>query len=240
MPSFSSAAALHRGRVRTRNEDSVVVSETLIAVADGLGGHPAGDLASRITVERLADLGAQEQRCVPDVIAAIEDANRLILAAGAAEAQRSGMGSTLCGVILVSVDGVWECAVFNVGDSRVYNLRDGALRQVSVDHSEVQELQEAGLLSPVAALNYPRRNIITRCLGTDPAPEPDLWLVPIATGERYLACSDGLTNEVDDLTIAALLIEHREPETAAHALLEAALAAGGRDNVAIAVADLEV
>ena len=108
------------------------------------------------------------------------------------------MGTTLCGVGIVEVGGSQHCIVFNVGDSRVYSFRHGALTQVSVDHSEVQELRAAGRISQQAALRYPRRNVITRCLGSDPSPTPDLWVFPPVDKERFLVCSDGLTGELDD------------------------------------------
>lgn len=235
-----SSAVTHPGLVRKTNEDSVLVTDRLVAVADGLGGHAAGEVASRIAVDRMREVAALTDPSPEDVIAAIADANRLINAEAAAHPDQAGMGTTLCGVGVVSVGGSEHCIVFNVGDSRVYGYRDGTLSQVSVDHSEVQELQAAGRISQQAALRYPRRNVITRCLGSDPSPTPDLWVFPPVAGERFLVCSDGLTGEVDDATLARLFAEHDEPGPAASTMLEHALAAGGRDNIAVIVVNVDI
>ncbi len=239
MLSIASSAVTHPGRVRKTNEDSVLVTARLVAVADGLGGHAAGEVASRIAVERMRELAERSEASPDDVILAISDANRLIWEQAEAHPAQAGMGTTLCGVGIVEVGGSQHCIVFNVGDSRVYSFRPGALTQVSVDHSEVQELRAAGRISQQAALRYPRRNVITRCLGSEPAPAPDLWVFPPVDKERFLVCSDGLTGELDDATITALLEEHAEPGPAASALLEHALAAGGRDNIAVIVVNLD-
>ncbi|WP_375478930.1 PP2C family protein-serine/threonine phosphatase [uncultured Jatrophihabitans sp.] len=238
MTSFAAAARTDRGRVRASNEDSVVVTDRLAAVADGLGGHAAGEVASGIAVERMRVLGEQPRVAPEDVLSAVVEANRLIVESAARNLGQAGMGTTLCGVALGQVGETDQCVVFNVGDSRVYNVRDGALVQLSVDHSEVEELRAAGQLSAEAAARYPRRNVITRCLGSDPSPTPDLWVFPPTDGERFLVCSDGLTGEVDDAAIAQLLRQHAEPEPAAHALVDAALAAGGRDNIAVVVVNV--
>ncbi len=234
-----SSAVTHPGLVRKTNEDSVLVTDRLVAVADGLGGHAAGEVASRIAVDRMREFAAIPDASPDDVLAAIADANRLINLEAARRPDQAGMGTTLCGVGVVSVGGSQHCIVFNVGDSRVYSYREGVLSQVSVDHSEVQELQAAGRISQQAALRYPRRNVITRCLGSEPSPIPDLWVFPPVAGERFLVCSDGLTGEVADETITRVLNEHLEPGPAASALLEHALAAGGRDNIAVIVVNLD-
>lgn len=238
MLTISSAAVTHTGRVRKSNEDSLVVAERFLAVADGLGGHAAGEVASNIAVERLRLLDECDVVHPEDVIAAIEDANRRILEEAERSREYKGMGTTLTGLGLVDVGGSEHCVVFNVGDSRVYRYVDGVLTQVTVDHSEVEELRAAGAISAQDAARYPRRNVVTRCLGSDPGPSPDLWVFPPTPTARFLLCSDGLTNEVDDAGIAELLARHDEPEAAAGALLDEALAAGGRDNIAIIVVDL--
>ncbi|MGI8677791.1 MAG: PP2C family protein-serine/threonine phosphatase [Jatrophihabitans sp.] len=238
MLTISSAAVTHTGRVRESNEDSMLVTDRFVAVADGLGGHAAGEVASSIAVERLRLLDDCEIVHPDDVISAIEDANRQILAETKRRTEYDGMGTTLTGLGMVDVGGSEHYVVFNVGDSRVYRYTEGVLWQVTVDHSEVEELRASGQLSAEDAARYPRRNVVTRCLGSDPAPTPDLWVFPPSRSERFLVCSDGLTNEVDDAGIAELLGRHDEPEAAAGALLEEALAAGGRDNVAVIVVDL--
>lgn len=236
---ISAAAVTHPGRVRTINEDSLLVTERLLAVADGLGGHAAGELASRLAVERMRTLAQRPEMTLDDVSAAIADANAIILHAGEERPEHAGMGTTLCGMAVVRVGGSQHCLVFNVGDSRVYRCVDGELWQVTVDHSTVEELRAAGWISRQAMRQHPDRNIVTRNLGSDPAPTPDLWVYPPNTRERYVVCSDGLTNEVDEQMIARVLDDHGEPGPAASALLEAALAAGGRDNVAVIVVNLE-
>lgn len=239
MVSISSSAVTHPGLVRTTNEDSVLVTDRLVAVADGLGGHAAGEVASGLAVDRLRKLSRRPGITSDDITAAIADANRLILAKADSRVDYAGMGTTLCGVAVVSVGGSEHCIVFNVGDSRVYRFHDGTLSQVTVDHSELQELRDAGRISNLAAKRYPRRNVVTRSLGSDPAPTPDTWLFPPTDQDRFLVCSDGLTGEVDDAAIAGVLREHPEPGPAAGALLEKALAAGGRDNIAVIVVNLE-
>ena len=238
MASLSASVRTHRGRVRAHNEDSVVRTDRLVAVADGLGGHAAGELASRLAVQRMGELGMRTDATPDDLRAAIRAANRLIYAEGRHNPRHAGLGTTLCGVALVAADDVEQCALFNVGDSRIYSFIDAALAQCSVDHSEVQELQDAGLLTADEAVYYPRRNIVTRWLGAETDPEPDIWLQPPPAGARYLACTDGLTNEIDDAMIAELLGAHAASSDASDALIERALEAGGRDNISVAVVDI--
>jgi protein phosphatase len=127
--------------------------------------------------------------------------------------------------------------VFNIGDSRVYRFAQGQLHQVTVDHSEVEELIAAGSLHPEDARNHPRRNIVTRCLGTDPGPEPDVWVFPPEADERFLICSDGLTTEVTDTDIVSVLATHPDAGDAAGTLVRQAREAGGRDNITVIVVD---
>ncbi len=238
MLTMSSAARTHQGRVRTTNEDSLLATARIVAVADGLGGHAAGEVASSMAVERLAAL-AEEQHLHPDdLLAAIRDANRLIVEQTRRKPAQQGMGTTLTGLAVVEIDGGQQCAVFNVGDSRVYRFSEDVLAQVTVDHSEVEELRAAGTITAEDAAVHPRRNVVTRSLGSVPPPAPDLWLCPPREGERYLVCSDGLTNEVPDDEIAVMLRDEADPGAAADALLDRALAAGGRDNIAVVVVDV--
>jgi PPM family protein phosphatase len=146
------------------------------------------------------------------------------------------MGTTLSGLAVLDTD---QWAVLNVGDSRVYRYAGGRLAQLTVDHSAVQALVDAGLLDPRAALRHPRRNVVTRSLGTQPPPVPDIALRDPAVGERFLICSDGLTNELSDAEIGSLLAEIEDPQQAADQLVEQAVQAGGRDNVTVIVVQLE-
>lgn len=238
MITITSSALTHPGNVRKSNEDSMLVTGRVVAVADGLGGHAAGEVASKIAVDRMRELGDVENLHPDQIIDAILDTNGLILAAVRDHPDNAGMGTTLAGVGVVTMDGAEHCVVFNVGDSRVYRLVGGDFSQVSVDHSEVQELQDAGQISPEAAAFYPRRNIITRCLGTDPAPLPDLWVFVPSPYERFVVCSDGLSGEVDDAAIAATVQQAATPKEAAESLLQQALGGGGRDNVTVIVVDM--
>ncbi len=238
MITITSSALTHPGNVRKSNEDNMLVTGRVVAVADGLGGHAAGEVASKIAVDRMRELGDIDHLHPDQIIDAILDTNGLILAATREHPDNAGMGTTLAGVGVVTMDGSEHCVVFNVGDSRVYRLVDGDFAQVSVDHSEVQELQDAGQISAEAAAFYPRRNIITRCLGTDPAPMPDLWVFVPSPHERFVICSDGLSGEVDDAAIAATIQQATTPKDAAESLLQQALDGGGRDNVTVIVVDM--
>ena len=238
MITIASTALTHPGRVRKSNEDNMVVTERLAAVADGLGGHAAGEVASKIAVDRMRELGSIADLHPDHIIEAIADTNRLILASVHDQPDNAGMGTTITGVAAVTLDGVEHCAVFNVGDSRTYRLVEGDFAQVSVDHSEVQELQDAGQITAEAAAYYPRRNIITRCLGTDPAPTPDMWIFVPSELERFVLCSDGLSGEVTDDAIGDTVRTHPDAEEAAELLLQQALDGGGRDNVTVIVVDV--
>jgi protein phosphatase len=204
------------------------VAGAVFAVADGMGGHAAGEVASALAVARLEELAQRAGLGPDDVRAWLVLANQDILADAELNPDRTGMGTTAAGLCLVEVAGSEHWIVFNVGDSRVYRYADDALVQLTVDHNEVTEL---------GAAKSDSRNVVTRALGTDPAPEPDLWVVPAVAGDRFLVCSDGLTLELDEARIAAVL--HREPvaQHAAEALVAVAVAAGGRDNVTAVVVD---
>lgn len=240
MLTLYSAALTHPGRVRANNEDSMLATERFVAVADGLGGHAAGEVASRIAVDCIRALAERDGISVDDIVATIAQANAMMIDEGARQGEHLGMGTTLAGVGLLEPDGDARCVVFNIGDSRVYRYAGGTLAQLSVDHSEVEELRAAGLIDAEQAARHPRRNVVTRCLGTQASPSPDVWILEPEHQARFLVCSDGLTGEVDDARIAELLGLHPHPADAARALLDEALAAGGHDNVTIVVADLSL
>lgn len=230
------ASATDVGRVRTVNEDSLLVAYPVFLVADGMGGHLFGDLASREAVEAFRELGTGEPTTVEAVVEVIQRANTAVCAlAGDATA-----GTTLAGVALVTVEGgadpCWM--VFNVGDSRVYSWGGGALRQVSVDHSAVQELIDAGEISEAEARSHPQRNVVTAALGARAELEPDVWVLPTGGSQCFLICSDGLTKEVADVQIAEIM-GASPPLVAAQTLVDAALANGGADNVSVVIVDAE-
>ena len=226
------------GRVRTLNEDSMLAVPGLFVVADGMGGHAAGEVASQLAVAEFAQLAEQGPIRAEDLTEAVRRANEHILSAGAERGDRHGMGTTLTGLGVVSAERGEELAVFNVGDSRVYRVSGGQLQQVTVDHSAVQELVDAGRLTAQAARSHPRRNVVTRSLGTDPGPAPDIWLVQPLAGDRFLVCSDGLTGELEDSDLAELLAGEADPQAAAERLVHQAVAAGGHDNVTAVVLDV--
>ena len=235
---FTAGAATDVGLVRRGNEDSHLVRPRLLAVADGMGGHLGGGTASALTVEALAQVADAEVLVPGDLAAAVDRANATVVRRADEDPALHGMGTTLTGVAVVDVGGVPHIAVFNVGDSRVYRLDGDVVTRLTVDHSEVQELVSAGHLTPEEARVHPGRNVITRSIGSDPGPVVDIVVLSPRPDDRFLVCSDGLTGELDDAAIAPLLTGVA-PQDAADALVAAALAAGGRDNVTVIVADVE-
>ncbi|MGA8047880.1 MAG: protein phosphatase 2C domain-containing protein [Dermatophilaceae bacterium] len=223
------------GRVREHNEDAYLVRDRVFAVADGMGGHAAGEVASALAIEAMDRL-AQHDPITPElVVAAVSDANSSIIETGAAERRRRGMGTTLTGVAVIGPEAERRWLVFNLGDSRVYRFADGRLEQLTVDHSEVQELVDAGLITPTEAAIHPARNIITRSLGLELDPEPDLWDLDPVGEETFLICSDGLTGELRNAEIARILAEAPDAQAAADRLCAAAEHTGGRDNITVVV-----
>ncbi len=224
------------GHRRQVNEDSLLAVPPIFAVADGMGGHAAGDLASDAVVTRLA-AAANDGFVTPAAIG-------LALAQASHDIARldgtalTGAGTTVTGVALtVSGDDPYF-AVFNVGDSRVYRFLDGEFEQVTVDHSVVQELVDAGAITRAQAEHHPDSNVITRAVGFNEPPMPDYWMMSIEPGLRLLACSDGLTKEVGEDRIHALVAAGSPPDATAQALVREALDAGGRDNVTVVVVDV--
>jgi serine/threonine protein phosphatase PrpC len=230
-------AASDRGRVREHNEDRMMSGTALFVVADGMGGHAAGEVASSIVIDRMRALDERRDLAPEDVRVALCRANRDILRRMRRNPRYAGMGTTVTGICLARLDGGTKWMVFNVGDSRVYRYAGGALSQVTVDHSEVGEMVAAGTLSREAARHHPRRNVVTRALGMDPPPDLDVWMLPPTAGERYLVCSDGLSQEMADADIAGVLRAEPVAAAAAEVLLRTALDAGGRDNITVIVID---
>ncbi|MCU1678412.1 MAG: protein phosphatase [Frankiales bacterium] len=237
MISIAWGAATHRGRVRAINEDSPCLGAAVFAVADGMGGHDAGEVASALVVGELQPLGAQGPLMPEDVSAGISRANQRILDYSARHGSTAGMGTTLSGVALVLTGGGEHWMVFNVGDSRVYRVLDRIVEQLTVDHSEVAELVATGELTSAEARHDRRRHIVTRALGTDPAPVVDVWLLPPSEGERYVVCSDGIFNELADAELFAAMTSPGTPEDVAALLVARAVEAGGRDNATAVIVD---
>lgn len=228
--------ASDRGLKRQLNEDSLIASEPIFAVADGMGGHEAGEVASGICVRTLAESSIIGEHA-PRFSAA--DLEELLRTADEHIRSETGgrAGTTLSGVVLVEESGMPYWLFFNVGDSRTYRLSQGVFGQISVDHSEVQELVDRGHITQEQAAGHPRRHVITRALGTGDDSEADYWLMPVETGDRILICSDGLSTEVSDERICTLLSSMADPQQTADALVEETLRCGARDNVTVVVVD---
>ena len=224
------------GRKRLRNEDAYVFDPPLFAIADGMGGARAGEVAAGIAVAALRDGGrdvADESR----LEAIIVEANRRVWERSIADPETAGMGTTITVAVLDSESG--QVLFGHVGDSRAYRLRAGALEQITTDHSLVAELVESGILTPEEAARHPQRSAITRAIGTERAIEADVFSVAAEPGDVFLLCSDGLTDMLSEEQIAACIVEAGgEPETAARSLVAAANARGGEDNITVVLFEL--
>ncbi|MBK9179852.1 MAG: Stp1/IreP family PP2C-type Ser/Thr phosphatase [Acidimicrobiales bacterium] len=238
-PALRSGAACHVGRVRAVNQDGALTAERLFAVADGMGGHAAGEVASQTALQVLA--AGFDEPTAGRFLDGVEAANRAVYEKALADPELAGMGTTLVAVALVDGAGGAgpHLVLANIGDSRAYLLeRDGSLGRLTVDHSLVEEMVHDGRLTADEARVHPHRNILTRALGIDPDVPIDVWELTAHTGDRYLLCSDGLFNELDDDRIAATLRRLAEPTEAADELVRLANAAGGRDNITAVVVDV--
>ncbi|MFD1712847.1 PP2C family protein-serine/threonine phosphatase [Amnibacterium flavum] len=233
---LSWSAVTDVGRKRAVNEDSFVAQSPLFAVADGMGGHSAGDLASTAVVTRLAEV-IEADFIDPDVVehalgVAAQDIDRV------SGQSALGTGTTVTGaaLTLVGSDPYW--AVFNIGDSRVYQLRGRTFEQVTVDHSVVQELVDSGAITKEQAEHHPDSNVITRAIGFNDVPAPDLWMIPVTEGLRLMICSDGLTKELNDDDLRRHMVAGKPSKQTARDLVDAALIRGGRDNVTVLIVDV--
>lgn len=285
-------AATDAGRVRDGNEDAFLAEPLVFAVADGMGGHQAGEVASAMAVDVLRQRLSEGAPSVDVVVAAVVEANAAIFQTARRNTAQMGMGTTITMLAVLPADeptptgGAGEAqptpaqpdgveptgagpiddtgtapggatpdgvepvlsepapgatprlAIANVGDSRTYLLRAGELTRITVDHSYVQELLATGHLSEDEARNHPRRNIVTRALGIEPSVRVDSWALALVRGDRFVLCSDGLVDEIDDDAIGAIVRSTPDPQAAAEQLVAAALDHGGRDNVTVVVVDV--
>lgn len=231
----SAGSSTHAGLRRTLNEDSVLASAPVFIVADGMGGHEAGERASAAVVAEFSPYIGRQSLELDDVLDALSRARESVEALSVSANGRAG--TTLSGIVLADVDGMGYWLVFNIGDSRTYRLSEGELEQISVDHSVVQELIETGELTVIEAATDHRRNIITRAIGAGSTGDADFWMFPAELGDRILICSDGLSSEVADAQIGAILMTESDPQTAASVLVGEAVSAGGRDNITVVVVD---
>ena len=223
-------AATDIGRVREVNEDSYLVEDPLYAVADGMGGHRGGDVASSLALETVEALFREREGSLADQV---REANRAVHERSVADRKVSGMGTTLTAVMVE--DGNARFA--HVGDSRAYLLRAADRRQVTSDHTLVARMVKAGEISPEEATVHPHRNVVTRSIGTEPTVAVDEDTVPMLDGDRLLLCSDGLTSMVQEEQIQAILEAEPDPQRAADRLVKAANRAGGIDNITVLVLD---
>jgi len=230
------ALATDVGRHRPVNEDSILAECPVFVVADGMGGYDAGDRASQAVVAAFRDvLCAGDPVELGAIRVALSAADEGV-AAVAAQTER-GAGSTLTGVVLLEREGEPYWLIINVGDSRVYRHMGAELEQLTVDHSLAQELVDVGELTAHSRRDFAERNVITRAIGAADS-RADSWLMPVTTGERILICSDGLHGELPDEEIRALLTMSGRPAAAALSLIDAALRAGGHDNISVIVLDV--
>lgn len=237
MTRFRWGTATDVGRVRNVNQDSAFSVEGFFAVADGMGGHRGGEVASAVALESLS--AALPVLSTDDLLDAISDSNLAVLERANADPSLRGMGTTLCVVALVD-DGIGEPSLVlaNVGDSRIYQFGNGVLEQRTDDHSMVAEMMRQGRITAEEAGSHPQRNILTRALGIDAGVQIDAWRVAPTPGQRWVLCSDGLFNEVDDETLASVLASCADPADAANELVRLANAGGGRDNITVLVVDV--
>ena len=256
---LEAAQATDTGRRREKNEDSMLVERGLFAVADGLGGHQGGEVASALAVEVLAAQvrAAVEARTggrrrhrfarrprhspaptVEELVDAVDRANEEILAESTSSDELAGMGTTLCALAVVEHEHRQALAVVNVGDSRVYRCDESGFHQMTEDHTVVQEMVKAGIITREEAEVHTYRHHLSRALGIEPKVVIDDWTLEPVSGHRYLLCSDGLTNEVTDRDIHAILLQFESPEEAADALVNLALQHGGSDNVTVVIVDV--
>jgi PPM family protein phosphatase len=238
MTVLRSGAATDVGRVRQSNEDRYLARDDvgLFAVADGVGGHQAGEVASQMSVETLEE--AFEEPTTEGLVAAVREANQAVWHLAQSASERRGMGTTLTAVALVQEDGEEHLAVANVGDSRAYLFQQGELTQLTEDHSLVEELYRDGQITRQEAEVHPQRSIITRALGMEPEIEVDSWQLLPYRGDRILLCSDGLTNEVSNERIESTLRRISDPQEVAQELVRQARANGGNDNITVVVIDV--
>ncbi|MDA0297339.1 MAG: Stp1/IreP family PP2C-type Ser/Thr phosphatase [Actinobacteria bacterium] len=244
MLTLAIGAATDTGNLRGQNEDAHIAEKNLFAVADGMGGHNAGEVASAMAIEHLRGIALSGVSSAEAFAQVVRDLNSAIYASATSTTDQRGMGTTLTAAALLTstsdTDQPSQIVIANVGDSRTYLLRSGELRQLSVDHSYVQGLVTEGLLTVDEARTHPRRNIVTRALGIDEQVSVDTWTIPMFDGDRFMLCSDGLVDEVPLDEITEMIREHSAPQHVAERLVTAAKRHGGRDNITVIVVDVNI
>lgn len=237
-------AASHVGLVRSANQDAYLASSPVFVVADGMGGHQGGEVASAIVVEEFAHLVADGFDATDGIgaVARVLAIAQERIATHVVEQQAGGTGyyagTTVAAALLCADQEGPKWLLANLGDSRIYKVHQGRFEQVTVDHSVVQELVESGTIDAAAAATHPERHVITRALSAAGRTDPDYFLLPLASAERLLICSDGVSGMVDGDTLGALIREVPDPRDAAEAVVAAALRGGGEDNATAIVVDV--
>jgi protein phosphatase len=233
------AAATDTGLVRQTNQDAVYVDDNLAVIADGMGGHAAGEVAAALAIDAVRQ-GYQENPSVEGLVESIQYANRIVVADAQGNAEHLGMGTTVIAVGLThDLEGRVSPTLLHVGDSRAYQLRDGALRQLSDDHSVAEEWVRMGRLTPEEAAVHPRRHQLTRGVGVEDTIAIDVSSIVAVAGDRLMLCSDGLSNELDANTLASLASAPNGLELAVEQLVAAARAAGGHDNISVILLEFD-
>jgi serine/threonine protein phosphatase PrpC len=227
---FRVGARTDVGKVREGNEDSYMAREPLFAVADGMGGHRGGEVASKLALDSLKK-AADRSQALPEVV---KEANRTVFRKAAADRALAGMGTTLTAVL---ADGE-HLRLAHVGDSRAYLVRDGELQRITKDHTVVERMVEEGRITPEEAEIHPQRSILTRALGVEEEVQIDQATIEAHPGDRVLLCSDGLTGMVEEDRILEILAQNDDPQVASDALVDAANEAGGLDNVTVVLIDV--
>ena len=240
MPDLRWGATTNPGRVRSDNEDTFVAEPMVFAVADGMGGHQAGEVASALAASIMRDRLSNGSISEDYAVSVVNEANAAIYGAARVDSTKSGMGTTLTAIAVLQASETMpeQLVLLNVGDSRTYRFRTGRLQRVTVDHSYVQELVATGHITLEEARTHPRRNIVTRALGIEANVRTDMWTLPIVRGDRFVLCSDGLVDEVPDSEILALVASVGDPQALSEQLVALANGHGGRDNVTVVVVDV--
>lgn len=231
-------AKSHKGLVRAINEDSILVKPNLYAVADGMGGHKAGEVASAVAIMRLAELDISNGLSVHEIETLLRETIRDIneeLYSMSSNDEYDGMGTTLTCLVLSDRNGV----IGHIGDSRAYLIRDGKIVQITQDHSVTNELVQFGELTEEEAKEHPYRNVLTRALGTDPVVEIDTHLLSVNSGDWIMLCTDGLTAVMDEAEIVSIILEGGSPEVIAETCVNIANDRGGPDNTSIVVIQMD-
>lgn len=234
---LSSAAGTHVGLIRPGNEDSYLCDHPLYVVADGLGGHAAGEVASALVVERLSEVSVADDTSADaaqqELADAVRDANRRIHQSAIDDPEHAGMGTTVTAAVAVGD----SLCLAHVGDSRAYLLRDGELSRITEDHTPVQRAVRAGVLTAEEALHHPSRHVLAQAVGLDIDVEIDTPTVELQAGDRIVLCTDGMTDPIPDAHIPELITELDTPRAVVDKLIETALQRGGPDNVTIVALD---